>query len=92
MYYATCAAIGCIFAPRSRGRKKLDLWKNAFSFYAFCMTQKHYDDVMDTVTPYLTEDKSAVSEGEEHHVKNEDKIHESHKPQLQFEYHIYLLN
>jgi len=56
------------------------------------MTQKHYDDVMDTVTPYLTEDKSAVSEGEEHHVKNEDKIHESHKPQLQFEYHIYLLN
>jgi len=32
-----------------------------------------------------------VSEGEEHHVKNDDEIHESHKPQLQFEYHVYLL-
>jgi len=29
-------------------------------------------------TPYLTKDKSPVSEGEEHHVKNEDEIDESH--------------
>jgi len=29
-------------------------------------------------TPYLTKDKSPVSE-EEHHVKNEDEIDESHK-------------
>jgi len=27
-----------------------------------------------------------------HHVKNEDKIDESHKSQLKFEYEIYLLN
>jgi len=27
-----------------------------------------------------------------HHVKNEDKIDESHKAQLKFEYEIYLLN
>ena len=30
----------------------------------------------------LTEDKSAVSEGEEDHVKNVDEIDESHKSQL----------
>jgi len=30
-------------------------------------------------TPYLTKDKSPISEGEEHHVKNEDEIGESHK-------------
>jgi len=29
---------------------------------------------------------------EHHHVKNEDKIDESHKSQLKFEYEIYLLN
>ena len=32
--------------------------------------------------PYLTEDKSSVSEGEKHHVKDEDKIDECHKSQL----------
>jgi len=36
-------------------------------------------------TPYLTKDKSPVSEREEHHVKNGDKNDESHKSQLQFE-------
>jgi len=35
-------------------------------------------------TPYLTEDKSPVSEGEENHVKNEDEINESRKSQLKF--------
>jgi len=37
-------------------------------------------------TPYLrpTKDKSPVSEEEEHHVKNEDEIDESHKSQLKF--------
>jgi len=35
-------------------------------------------------TPYLTEDKSPVSEGEKHHVKNEDEINESHKSELTF--------
>jgi len=30
-------------------------------------------------TPYLTEDKSLVSEGEEHHVNNDDEIDESHR-------------
>jgi len=34
-------------------------------------------------TPYLTEDKSPLSE-EEHRVKNEDEIDESHKSQLKF--------
>jgi len=29
--------------------------------------------------PYLTKDKSPLSEGEECRVKNEDKIDESHK-------------
>jgi len=29
-------------------------------------------------------DKSPVSEGEEHHVKNEDEIDESHKSKLKF--------
>jgi len=29
-------------------------------------------------TPYLTKDKSPVSEGEEHHMKSEDEIDESH--------------
>ena len=32
--------------------------------------------------PYLTKNKSSVSEQEEHHVKNEDEIDESHKLQL----------
>ena len=36
-------------------------------------------------TPYLTKDKSLVSEGEEHRVKNVDEIDESHKSQLKFE-------
>jgi len=43
-------------------------------------------------TPYLTKDsysKSPVSEEEEHHVKNEDEIDESHKSQLKFEYEVY---
>jgi len=31
-----------------------------------------------------TKDKSPVSEGEEHHVKNEDEIDVSHKSQLKF--------
>jgi len=43
-------------------------------------------------TPYLTKDKSPVSEGEEHHVKNEDEIDESHKSQLTFQHAVYLLN
>jgi len=33
-------------------------------------------------TPYLTKDKSPVSE--EHHVKNEDEIDECHKSRLKF--------
>jgi len=33
-----------------------------------------------------------VSEGEEHRVKNEDEIDESHKSQLKCEYEIHLLN
>jgi len=33
-----------------------------------------------------------VSEGEEHHVKNDDEIDESHKSQLKFEHEVYLLN
>jgi len=36
-------------------------------------------------TPYLTNDKSPVSEGEEHRVKNDDEIDESHESQLKFE-------
>jgi len=43
-------------------------------------------------TPYLTKDKSPVSEGKEHHVTNEDEIGESHELQLKSEYEIYLLN
>jgi len=35
-------------------------------------------------TPYLTKDASPVSKGEEHHVKNQDEIDESHKSQLTF--------
>jgi len=34
-------------------------------------------------TPYLL-DKTPVSKGEEHHVKNEDEIDESRKSQLKF--------
>ena len=35
--------------------------------------------------PYnLTNDKSPVSEGEEHHMKNENEIDESNKSQLRF--------
>jgi len=33
-----------------------------------------------------------VSEGEEHRVKNDDEINESHRSQLTFEYEVYLLN
>jgi len=33
-----------------------------------------------------------VSEGEEHHVKNEDEMDESHKSQIKFEYGVYLFN
>jgi len=35
-------------------------------------------------TPYLTEDKSPISEEGEHHVRNKDEIDESHKSQLKF--------
>jgi len=35
-------------------------------------------------TTYLIKDKSPVSEGEKHNVKNEDEIDESHKSQLKF--------
>jgi len=35
-------------------------------------------------TPYLTKDKSPVSVGEEHHVKNDDEIDKSHQSQLKF--------
>jgi len=41
---------------------------------------------------YLTKDKSPVSEGEDHHAKNDDEIDESHKSQLTYEYEVYLLN
>ena len=40
----------------------------------------------------LSERKSPLSEGEEHHVKNDDEIDESHKSHLKFEYEVYLLN
>jgi len=43
-------------------------------------------------TPCLTKDKSPVSEGEEHYVKNKDEIDESHTSQLKFEHEVYLLN
>jgi len=33
-----------------------------------------------------------VSEAEEHHVKNEDEIDESHKSELKSEYEVYLFN
>jgi len=33
-----------------------------------------------------------VSEGEEHHVKNEDEIDESQKSQFKFQHEVYLLN
>ena len=33
-----------------------------------------------------------LSQNYKYHVKNEDKIDESHKSQLKFEYEIYLLN
>ena len=42
-------------------------------------------------TPYLAKDRSPVSVGE-HIVKNEDEIDESHKPQLNSLYELYLLN
>jgi len=40
----------------------------------------------------LAKDKSPVSEGEEHRVKNGDEVDESHKSQLKSEYEVYLLN
>ena len=46
---------------------------------------KAHENVPYTVTAVsLTKDKSAVSEGEEDRVKNEDEIDESHKSQLKF--------
>jgi len=33
-----------------------------------------------------------VTEGEEHHMKNDDESDESDKSQLKFEYDVYLLN
>jgi len=41
---------------------------------------------------YFTKDKCPVSEGEDHHAKNDDEIDESHKSQLTYEYEVYLLN
>ena len=41
-------------------------------------TQKH----MKNIPPYVTEDKSPVSEGEEHHVKNDDELDESQPRRL----------
>jgi len=58
--------------------------------FIFCMktdhestTQKHMKTSIHC-TPYLTNDKSPVSEGEEHHMKNENEIDESNKSQLRF--------
>ena len=42
-------------------------------------------------TPYLTKDKSPVSEGEEHHMKNEDEIDESHGHKITVEILIWCL-
>jgi len=56
---------------------------------------RKYDPIANGLSKHrilLTKDKSPVSEGEEHHVKNDDEIDESHKSQLQFEYEIYLLS
>ena len=44
------------------------------------------------INTYLAKDKSPVSEGEEHRVKNGDEVDESHKSQLKSEYEVYLLN
>jgi len=33
-----------------------------------------------------------VSDGENHHVKNDDEIDECHESQLKFEYEVYLSN
>jgi len=40
-------------------------------------------------TTYVAKDKSPVSEGEEHHVKDEDETDESYKSQLKLEYEVY---
>jgi len=41
---------------------------------------------------YSTQISSERRRTEHRHVKNEDKIDESHKSQLKFEYEIYVLN
>jgi len=47
-------------------------------------TQKHTKKHPIHGTQYLTTDKSPVSKGEEHHVKNDDEIDEFHRSQLKF--------
>ena len=53
--------------------------------------KRHTKNIPCTVRP-ITKEKSPVNEWEEHRVKNEGEINESHKSKLNFEYEVYLLN
>ena len=73
---------GCRLALAvNQGWKKLGL-KKVFSFLYEDRTRKYDPKAHEKHpihgTPYLTKDKSPVSE-EEHHVKNKDEIDESRK-------------
>ena len=67
----------------------LRVLKEIFKVFLYEDRTRKYDPEADEKhpvhsTPYLTKDKSPVSEGEERRVKNEDEIDESHKPQLKY--------
>ena len=78
------------------GLENIGLLKRVFRFLRFLKffctktehestTQKHMKNIPYSLqgTPYLTKDKSPVSEGE-HHVKNDDEIDKSLQSQLKF--------
>ena len=68
------------------GKKNLGLKKRFVGFLYEDRTQKYQAKAHEKHPmhgmPYLTEDKSPLSEGEKHHVKDEDKTDECHKSQL----------
>jgi len=62
----------------------LKVFKGFLRFLYEDQTRKYDPKANGLCKQYLTKDKSPMSEGEEHRVKNDDEVDESHKAQLKY--------